>query len=82
MGAKSQSMKESKKTMKLSFGRRGLAVVGGVAASLALASVAVGAGPTYNLKKLKGSITADGSSTVGPMRRPAPSCSGGLVRPE
>jgi phosphate transport system substrate-binding protein len=24
------------------------------------------AGPTYNLKKLKGSITADGSSTVGP----------------
>ncbi len=38
----------------------------GVVASLAIASVATGAGPTYNLKKLKGSITADGSSTVGP----------------
>ena len=29
-------------------------------------SAATGAGPTYNLKKLKGSVTADGSSTVGP----------------
>jgi len=38
----------------------------GVVASLAIVSVATGAGPTYNLKKLKGSITADGSSTVGP----------------
>ncbi len=38
----------------------------GVVASLAIASVATGAGPTYNLKKLKGSISADGSSTVGP----------------
>jgi phosphate transport system substrate-binding protein len=38
----------------------------GVVASLAIVSAATGAGPTYNLKKLKGSITADGSSTVGP----------------
>ncbi len=38
------------------------AVLGG----LLIASVAVGARPTYNLKTLKGSITADGSSTVGP----------------
>lgn len=38
----------------------------GVVASLAIVSVATGAGPTYNLKKLNGSITADGSSTVGP----------------
>jgi phosphate transport system substrate-binding protein len=46
--------------------RRGAIVVLGLIACLALASVAVGAGPTYNLKKLTGSITADGSSTVGP----------------
>jgi phosphate transport system substrate-binding protein len=38
----------------------------GVVAGLVLVSAATGAGPTYNLKKLKGSITADGSSTVGP----------------
>jgi phosphate transport system substrate-binding protein len=38
----------------------------GVVASLAIVSTATGAGPTFNLKKLKGSITADGSSTVGP----------------
>jgi phosphate transport system substrate-binding protein len=41
----------------------------GAAAGLAVASTAIaGAGqnPTYNLKKLSGSITADGSSTVGP----------------
>ena len=55
--------------MKLSFGRRGAAVAGGVVACLAIASVAVAASPqnpTYNLKALSGSITADGSSTVGP----------------
>jgi len=38
----------------------------GVVVSLAIASVATGAGPTYNLKNLRGSVTADGSSTVGP----------------
>ncbi len=52
--------------MKYRVGRRGVMVAVGVVASLAIASVATGAGPTYNLKKLKGSITADGSSTVGP----------------
>ena len=38
----------------------------GVVVSLAIVSAATGAGPQYNLKKLKGSISADGSSTVGP----------------
>ena len=55
--------------MKLSLRRRGAAIGAGVVACLAVASVAVGAStqnPTYNLKALKGSITADGSSTVGP----------------
>jgi len=52
--------------MKYRVGRRGVMVAVGVVASLAIVSVATGAGPTYNLKKLKGSITADGSSTVGP----------------
>ena len=55
--------------MKLSFGRRGIAVAGGLLAGLAIASVAVGASaqnPTYDLKALGGSVTADGSSTVGP----------------
>ncbi len=55
--------------MKLSFGRRGVAVAGGILASLAIVSVAAGSAqqnPTYNLKGLGGSITADGSSTVGP----------------
>ena len=41
-------------------------VAAGVVTSLAIVSVATGAGPTYNLKNLKGSITVDGSSTVGP----------------
>jgi phosphate transport system substrate-binding protein len=58
------------KDMKHSVGRRVLAVAGGVVACLAVASIAVAGSaqqnPTYNLKKLKGSITADGSSTVGP----------------
>ena len=52
--------------MKYRVGRRSVMVAAGVVASLAIVSVATGAGPTYNLKKLKGSITADGSSTVGP----------------
>jgi phosphate transport system substrate-binding protein len=56
--------------MKLSLGRRGIAVAIGVAACLVLVSVAVAAStvrnPTFNLKALSGSITADGSSTVGP----------------
>jgi phosphate transport system substrate-binding protein len=55
--------------MKLSLRRRGVAIGVGVVACLAVASVAVGAStqnPTYKLKALKGSITADGSSTVGP----------------
>ncbi len=56
--------------MKLSLGRRGIAVATGVAACLVLASVAFAAAtvrnPTFNLKALSGSITADGSSTVGP----------------
>jgi phosphate transport system substrate-binding protein len=61
--------------MKLSVGRRGVAVAGGVAACLVLTSVAVGAStvrnPTFNLKNLSGSITADGSSTVGPYTQAA-----------
>ncbi len=55
--------------MKLSSGRLGLAAVG-VVAGITIASTAVAAtavqNPTYNLGTLKGSITADGSSTVGP----------------
>jgi len=61
--------------MKLSIGRRGLAVATGAAACLVLASVAVGAtavrNPTFNLKNLSGSISADGSSTVGPYAQAA-----------
>jgi phosphate transport system substrate-binding protein len=55
--------------MRFRFGRRGAAMVAGVVVSTVVVSTAIGgssAGPTYNLKKLKGSITADGSSTVGP----------------
>ncbi len=51
------------------FGRRAVAVATGLVACLGIASAAIAAsaaGPTYNLKKLKGSISADGSSTVGP----------------
>jgi phosphate transport system substrate-binding protein len=43
-----------------------LFAVGALAAVGVLASVAGAATPTYNLAKLRGSITADGSSTVGP----------------
>ena len=55
--------------MRQVFARRGLAVAVGALACLAIAGAAIAgsaAGPTYNLKKLKGSVTADGSSTVGP----------------
>jgi phosphate transport system substrate-binding protein len=52
--------------MKHVLRRRVALLLVGVVASLAIVSAATGAGPTYNLKKLKGSITADGSSTVGP----------------
>jgi phosphate transport system substrate-binding protein len=61
--------------MKLSLGRRGIVVATGVAACLVLASVAVAASavrnPTFNLKALSGTITADGSSTVGPYTQAA-----------
>ena len=55
--------------MRSGLGRRGFAVAVGAFAATVVASTAIAgsrAGPTYNLKKLKGSITADGSSTVGP----------------
>jgi phosphate transport system substrate-binding protein len=55
--------------MRLPIGRRGVAVAAGFVVATVVASTAIAgstAGPTYNLKRLKGSITADGSSTVGP----------------
>ncbi len=55
--------------MRFRLGRRGVAVTAGAVVATVVASTAIAgssAGPTYNLKKLKGSITADGSSTVGP----------------
>ena len=56
--------------MKLVNGWRLLGAAGVVVLVGALASVAVAAttakNPTFNLKALKGTITADGSSTVGP----------------
>ena len=61
--------------MKLSLGRRRIAVATGLAAWLVLASLAVAASavrnPTFNLKALSGTITADGSSTVGPYTQAA-----------
>ena len=55
--------------MKLSLGRRSVLVAVGIATCLVLTSVAVGASsarnPTYNLRALTGSITADGSSIRG-----------------
>ena len=51
------------------FRRRGATLAVGAAVSLAVASTAIAGAsqnPTYNLKRLSGSITADGSSTVGP----------------
>ena len=55
--------------MRFRFGRRGVAVAVGAVTATVIASTAIAgstAGPTYNLKQLKGSVTADGSSTVGP----------------
>ena len=55
--------------MRFRLGRRGVAVAAGAVVATVVASTAIAgstAGPAYNLKKLKGSITADGSSTVGP----------------
>ena len=55
--------------MRFRLGRRGVAVAVGAVVATVIASTAIAgstAGPTYNLKKLKGSVTADGSSTVGP----------------
>jgi phosphate transport system substrate-binding protein len=56
--------------MKHLLGRRGVGVAVGIAVCLVVASVAVAASsvrnPTFNLKALSGTITADGSSTVGP----------------
>ena len=55
--------------MRFRLGRRGVAVAIGAVVATFVASTAIAgstAGPTYNLKTLKGSITADGSSTVGP----------------
>ena len=50
--------------MRRVFARRGVALAFGAIACLGIASTAIAgsaAGPTYNLKRLKGSITADGS---------------------
>jgi phosphate transport system substrate-binding protein len=55
--------------MKRVLRRRGAIVVAGAAVSLVIASVAIAGSAQnhkYNLKNLTGSITADGSSTVGP----------------
>jgi phosphate transport system substrate-binding protein len=49
--------------------RRGATLIVGAAVSLVVASVAIAGAaqnPKYDLKKLSGSISADGSSTVGP----------------
>jgi phosphate transport system substrate-binding protein len=54
--------------------RRGVILAVGAAASLVVASVAIAGtvqNPTYNLKALSGSISADGSSTVGPYTQAA-----------
>jgi phosphate transport system substrate-binding protein len=60
--------------MKLALGQRAGAIVAGGLVALGIASVAIAASvanPTYNLKALKGTITADGSSTVGPYTQAA-----------
>src|SRR5918996_2467176 len=60
--------------MKGIFRRRGAVLGGGAAVGLAVASTAIAGAtqnPKYNLKNLRGSITADGSSTVGPYTQAA-----------
>ena len=61
--------------MKHVLTRRGLAVLAGLVACLLVASAAVAAAsarnPTYNLRGLSGSVSADGSSTVGPYTQAA-----------
>jgi phosphate transport system substrate-binding protein len=55
--------------MRFRIGRRGVAVTAGAVVATVVASTAIAGstqGPTYNLKQLSGSISADGSSTVGP----------------
>src|SRR5687768_11991041 len=55
--------------MRFGIGRRGVAVAAGAVVATVVASTAIAGwtqGPTYNLKSLKGSVTADESSTVGP----------------
>jgi phosphate transport system substrate-binding protein len=55
--------------MRFGIGRRGVVVAAGAVIATVVASAAIAGstqGPTYNLKQLRGSITADGSSTVGP----------------
>ena len=55
--------------MRFRIGRRGVAVAAGAVVATVVASTAIAGstqGPTYNLKQLSGSISADGSSTVGP----------------
>ena len=55
--------------MRFRIGRRGVAVAAGAVVATVVASTAIAGstqGPTYNLKRLGGSVTADGSSTVGP----------------
>ena len=55
--------------MRFRIGRRGAAVAAGAVVATVVASTAIAGstqGPTYNLKQLSGSISADGSSTVGP----------------
>jgi phosphate transport system substrate-binding protein len=56
------------------FRRRGAILAVGAVVSLVVASVAVAGAsqnPTYNLRALSGSISADGSSTVGPYAQAA-----------
>jgi phosphate transport system substrate-binding protein len=55
--------------MRFGIGRRGVVVAAGITVATVVASTAIAGsstGPTFNLKRLEGSITADGSSTVGP----------------
>ena len=60
--------------MKGVLGRRRAILAAGFAVGLVVASVAIASAaqnPTYNLKALSGSISADGSSTVGPYAQAA-----------